>query len=94
MSKFTLGEREALELFFEGEVETVDGVYLETVEEGEWTQDYKYQNAEIIFTDGEHHYGVGITRSGSPFTDWEYYADDNFYEVQKVSVVTERWMPL
>lgn len=85
---------EAIELHSEGEVETEQGLKLGAVEVGEWEQDYKYQNASVIFTDGARFYATSITRSGSPFTDWEYidYGDADVNEVQKVSVVVERWV--
>lgn len=89
-----LTAEEAIELHSDGEVTTEQGVILEAVETGEWEQDYKYQNASVVFTDGARFYSTTITRSGSPFTDWEYvdYGDADVTEVQKISVVVERWV--
>ena len=46
----------------------------EVVEEGEWTQDHKYQHKKSIV---KHiptwkFYQYELSRSGSPFTDWSY----------------------
>ena len=94
MSKFTLTQDELINLFFERVIITEEDVVLTVVEEGEFSQDYKYQSAELIFTDGDKYYSAEVVRSGSPFSDWHYqdYGDAEFHEVQKVSVVVERWV--
>jgi hypothetical protein len=88
-----LTQSQVNELFFEGEIE-VNGLKLTTVEEGEFEQDHKYQSAELIFTDGEKHYSAFVTRSGSPFTDWDYddYGDASVAEVEKREVTIVRWV--
>ena len=46
----------------------------EVVEDGEWTQDHKYQYKESVvkhIPTGKF-YLYGVSRSGSPFTDWYY----------------------
>lgn len=88
-----LSQEQVNELFFEGEIE-VDDVKLETVEEGEFEQDHKYQSAELIFTDGEKTYRAFVTRSGSPFTDWHYddFGDADVTEVEKREVTVSRWV--
>ncbi|WP_240514576.1 deoxynucleoside kinase [Bacillus wiedmannii] len=57
----------------------------ELVEDAEdWEVDGKYQNSSIIFkhkASGKH-YKYYVTRSGSPFTDYEYYFDDDVFEVE------------
>ena len=87
-----LTQEQVNELFFEGDIE-VDGVTLTTVEEGDFEQDYKFQSAELIFTDGEKFYKSEVIRSGSPFTDWEYvdWGVADVYEVEKVEVTVEKW---
>lgn len=70
----------------------------EIVEEGEWTQDYKYQHQTNIvkhIPTGKF-YEYSISRSGSPFTDWEYshsYGDyPDLIEVEKKErVITETY---
>ena len=53
----------------------------EVVEEGEWTQDYKYQHKESVvkhIPSGKF-YKYEVSRSGSPFSDWYYsYEDGGF----------------
>ena len=70
----------------------------ELVEDGEWTQDYKYQHKESVVkhvpTGKFYHYE--ISRSGSPFTDWYYSYEDGDYpdlvEVEKKErVITETY---
>ena len=70
----------------------------ELVEEGEWTQDHKYQHKDSVVkhkpTGKFYHYE--ISRSGSPFTDWYYSYEDGDYpdlvEVEKKErVITETY---
>lgn len=70
----------------------------EVVEDGEWTQDHKYQHKESVVkhvpTGKFYHYE--ISRSGSPFTDWYYSYEDGDYpdlvEVEKKErVITESY---
>lgn len=70
----------------------------EVVENGEWTQDHKYQHKESVVkhvpTGKFYHYE--ISRSGSPFTDWCYSYEDGDYpdlvEVEKKErVITESY---
>ena len=70
----------------------------EVVEEGEWTQDHKYQHKESVVkhvpTGKCYHYE--ISRSGSPFTDWYYSHEDGDFpdltEVEKKErVITETY---
>lgn len=88
-----LTQKQVIELWREEEIE-VNDVTLELVEEGDFEQDYKYQSAQIIFTDGTKHYSAFITRSGSPFTDWEYqdYGDADITEVEKREVTVTKWV--
>ena len=70
----------------------------EVVEEGEWTQDYKYQHKESVVkhvSTGKY-YQYEISRSGSPFTDWYYsYEDGDFPDLTEVEkkerVITETY---
>lgn len=88
----TLSQEQVNELFFEEEIE-VDGVTYTTVEEGEFEQDGKYQSAQLIFTDGSKFYAGDVTRSGSPFSDWEYDDwGDGSYEVEQREVVVTKWV--
>jgi hypothetical protein len=88
-----LKQSDIIQLFFEGEIEH-EGITLKVVEEGEFEQDGKYQNAEIIFTDGERFYSSYIMRSGSPFTEWHYeeYGDADITEVVKKEITVTRWV--
>ena len=82
----------AQELFFEGETDEY-----KIVESGEWKQDGKYQFQEVIFTDKSgKFFSLGISRSGSPFSDWTYDFEwsDSFEcpEVVKAEVITYKWI--
>ena len=70
----------------------------EVVEEGEWTQDYKYQHKESVVkhVPTGKYYQYEISRSGSPFTDWYYsYEDGDFPDLTEVEkkerVITETY---
>lgn len=88
-----LTQEQVNDLFFEGAIE-VDGVTLEVEVEGEFSQDHKWQTAELIFTDGEKFYRSYVTREGSPYTDWYYYDCDDaeVYEVEKREITVTRWV--
>lgn len=45
---------------------------LEVVEQGEWTQDHKYQSCETIVRFDGALYSVQQSRSGSYHSDWHY----------------------
>lgn len=63
------------------------------VEDGEWEQDYKYQNQTIIVKYGETYWEIDRTRSGSPFTDW-YYGESSFRQVEphEETIVVTKWV--
>ena len=65
-----------------------DEIVYQLIEEGEWTQDHKYQFCDIIFEEVStgKTYQFTISRSGSPFTDW-YYDWDYTKEYDCVEVV-------
>lgn len=90
-----LTQEQVNDLFIEDEIE-VDGVDLTLVERGEFEQDGKYQDADVIFTDGNKHYRSFVTRTGSPFTEWEWedYGEAHVEEVEKREVTVTRWMPV
>lgn len=95
MTNVKLTQEQLNEIYCEGEVEA-NGVTYREVELGEWAQDYKYQNAEVIFTDGEKTYRGYVTRSGSPFTDWHWndYGDADISEVEKREVTITKWVAI
>lgn len=71
---------------------------MEVVERTDFSQDHKYQHAEMIFSCDGKLYSVGISRSGSYHTDWDYewdYTDTtrliDCCEVEKVEKVTYVW---
>lgn len=80
----------------EGEVTTQDGVKLALVEEGEWVGGGKYEDKDVVFTDGERFYRGTISRSGSYFSDYTYNSewddgDAEIEEVAKVPVTKYEW---
>lgn len=71
---------------------------LHLIEEGEWTQDYKFQSRDIIFKHQDKYYIISETRSGSPFSHWEYEEHDidkdgfiECDEVFKKKVLSYEW---
>ena len=72
----------------------------ELVEEGEWTQDYKYQNKETILRrKGDDTFWLYFeSRTGSPFSDWhcESYGDEEvtLTQVEAVEVTRIEWQPI
>ena len=77
--------------------EVLDGY--EIIEEGEWTQDSKMQYQEFIIKHLEtgKFYSFEHSRSGSPFTEWdydmrEYPREYKLDEVEKKEVTTIKWV--
>jgi len=73
----------------------------ETVSEGDWTQEHKYQYRDIVVKHlpTNKFFSFYIHRSGSYHTDWYYSYDDEgaeLTEVHKVSrtVTVEEWEPV
>lgn len=70
------------------------------VEEGEWTQDCKYQFLEGItyHIESDKYYKYQLSRSGSPFSEWHYSYENSGYvelvEVKKVEkeVIVVEWV--
>lgn len=64
-------------------------------EEGDWSVDSKYQHiSNIYFQEGTGKYfEMTMSRSGSPFTDWDYIYADSLNEVHLVSktVIVNEW---
>lgn len=67
---------------------------VEVVEDGGWAQDYKYQSCQDVlhFKDSDTYFVITNTRSGSPFTDWEY-GEPYVQQVKKVIkiITVEDW---
>ena len=73
------------DLFFEDYTDE-----FEVVEEGDWTQDSKYQIRTIVFKYDGLLYSITVSRSGSPFTDWYYeWEDTDVFEAYRVEPVTK-----
>lgn len=64
----------------------------EIEEEGDWTQDCKYQNQTNIVkhVPTGKFYSYSIYRSGSPFSDWHYGHEDGDYPELTEVVKAER----
>lgn len=66
-----------------------DSIY-EVIEEGDWTQDHKYQWRTLIFKFEGLLYSISTNRSGSPFTDWYYeWEDTKEFEAYRVEPITK-----
>lgn len=65
------------------------------VEEGEWTQEGKYQEAEHIVKHGPsgRHFCISQSRSGSYHSDW-YYGESGLCEVKCITevVTVTKWV--
>ena len=92
MSKIKLSGNEVDEILQENSEK------YELIEEGEWTQDGKYQTCDVVFKDNQTDktYMMCLGRSGSYHTDWYYSHDDGFtaaYEVKKVTktIIVDSW---
>lgn len=64
-------------------------------EEGEWSVDIKYQHISNIYfqqSTGKY-FEMTMSRSGSPFTDWDYTYSDSLTEVKLVSktIIVKQW---
>jgi len=73
----------------------IDESVWEVTEEGDWTQDHKYQSSESILTHIEsgRHFCLSRNRSGSYHTDW-YYGEAHVCEVKPVTetVTITKWV--
>ncbi|NVZ18545.1 hypothetical protein HX794_02695 [Pseudomonas costantinii] len=68
-----------------------DHADFELIEEGEWTQDHKYQHCDFIVkhTETGKFYEFSISRSGSYHTDWYYSYEDEEADLTEVQKVTK-----
>jgi len=64
------------------------------VEEGEWIQDGKCQYRSRIFEVDGKYWEYYQSRSGSPFTDWEYEESDEAIQVERKEVTRVIWEPV
>lgn len=65
-----------------------DGFYddieeVDVIEDGDWTQEGKYQYSQSIVKFKDTFIQISMSRSGSPFTDW-------YYDDTEISVVEEQ----
>ena len=63
----------------------------ELVEEDNWDADGKYQSKEVIFNYGGLTWVAYMSRSGSPFTDYEYDHPEEATQVQAVEKTITVW---
>ena len=61
----------------------------ETIEEGEWVQDYKYQYKEVVVKFDDEFYQLNFSRSGSYHTDWYYNDTEGLKVSRQEKVVTQ-----
>ncbi|MEY8748911.1 hypothetical protein [Alkalicoccobacillus gibsonii] len=91
-------QKELETLYMESYATLKDGTELKLVEEDEWTQDGKYQQLNLVFTDYDKYYSGNIGRHGDPFQGWEFDSDlfggqdAEVYEVEKKEVITTKWV--
>lgn len=70
----------------------------ETIDEGEWVQEHKYQFCEVIVKQlsTERFFRMDVSRSGSYHSDWYYdFSNSELVEVVKTTrtIVVEEWLP-
>ncbi|MDF0504854.1 hypothetical protein POK33_29395 [Burkholderia cenocepacia] len=77
---------EVIQLFEDGDDR------LDSVEEGDWTSDGKYEHRTDIMKDTQtgKFYAIHQSRSGSYFSDYEY-GDTYANEVEPVQVMVTQW---
>lgn len=83
-------EEQLKELFFEEIIlDENEKVLYEVIETGEWADEGKFQDCEVIFKEVStgKHYRYFITRSGSYFSHYEYEVCDT--DPDEVELVTE-----
>lgn len=94
MNKFEMSEEELRDLFFE---EEIDNALL--FECTPWEDDGKYSYCKMIFQLKDAETGIatlpfymtGVFRSGSYFSDYDYYFDGKVYEAEQVEVTKQEW---
>lgn len=84
-------QKQLNELFENGSIE--GDLNLIAVKRGEWTQEGRWQKAEIIFTNGDKNFKAVVTRSAKPQDDWllEDYGDARLEEVRKAKKTIDVW---
>jgi hypothetical protein len=90
MPFITLSEEEAESLFNDGD----NAPAYEPVEVTEWEDDIKYSNCQVIFrelTTGKT-YSLGVSRSGSYYTDYDYSYYLKCREVEQKEVTRLEWV--
>lgn len=85
-----------IESLFNEKVESItstSGITLYLVEQGEWIDDGKYQNASLILRGSNgFNYQTWVTRSGSYSSDYFYQFNDTLTAVKKAEVRKEEWV--
>lgn len=51
-------------------------IQYDTIEDIDWEDDGKYQYGFLVIEVKERYFGIGVTRSGSYFSDYYYHIDD------------------
>lgn len=84
-------QKQLNQLFENGSLEGESNLI--AVKRGDWTQEGRWQKAEIVFTDGEKSFKAVVTRSAKPQEDWllEDYGDAKVEEVRKMKKTIDFW---
>lgn len=92
--KIDITEEQAKQLFMEEELE-LNGMSLELHESEDWEDDGKYSIGRNIYVDTNTNkfYAHNVSRTGSYYSDYDYYYEPKLYEVEQVDVVKTIWMP-
>jgi hypothetical protein len=94
MATKKINQVQASELECRETVTLDDGTKLEFIERGDWEDEGKYSNNEVIAKDQDGNFwSLSVSRSGSHFTDYDYSYGDEVIQVEKKEVVVTRWLP-
>ena len=65
------------------------------IEDGDWVAEHKYQYRDVIIQFEDKYYSINESRSGSPFSDYEY-DEPTICEVTPVekTIVVKTWVPV
>ncbi len=62
------------------------------VEKSPWEDMGKSQCRDIVFEYENKIWSQAVSRTGSYFTDYDYFCDEDVFEVEKKEVVTYKWV--
>lgn len=94
MRKISLEEFRKLEDATESNPFELDGKHYFSVYFSDWTCDWKYENAYCVFKEVEtgKHFMICLSKSGSPFSHYEWEDPETPEECVLIEKVIQEWM--